>query len=78
MVLVLRTAVNLLFKLKNFSMAAAFARRLLELGPRPDVAAQARRVLAACEKAPGDAHHLNYDQHNPFDICAASYRPIYR
>uniref|UniRef100_UPI00358FCA42 coatomer subunit alpha isoform X1 n=1 Tax=Myxine glutinosa TaxID=7769 RepID=UPI00358FCA42 len=78
MVLVLRTAVNLLFKLKNFSMAAAFARRLLELGPRPDVAAQARRVLAACEKAPGDAHRLNYDQHNPFDICAASYRPIYR
>ena len=28
------------FQLKNFKTAASFARRLLELGPRPDVATQ--------------------------------------
>uniref|UniRef100_A0A674HU25 Coatomer subunit alpha n=1 Tax=Taeniopygia guttata TaxID=59729 RepID=A0A674HU25_TAEGU len=78
MILVLRTALNLFFKLKNFKSAATFARRLLELGPKPEVAQQTRKILAACEKNPVDSHQLNYDQHNPFDICAASYRPIYR
>ncbi|NWI05108.1 COPA protein, partial [Tichodroma muraria] len=78
MILVLRTALNLFFKLKNFKSAATFARRLLELGPKPEVAQQTRKILAACEKNPSDSHQLNYDQHNPFDICAASYRPIYR
>ena len=35
MILVLRTALNLFFK-----TAATFARRLLELGPKPEVAQQ--------------------------------------
>ena len=39
---------------------------------------QTRKILAACEKNPSDEHELKYDQHNPFDICAASYVPIYR
>lgn len=40
MVLVLRTAQNLFFKLRNFKTAAGFAKRLLELGPNPVVAQQ--------------------------------------
>uniref|UniRef100_A0A669DQS4 COPI coat complex subunit alpha n=1 Tax=Oreochromis niloticus TaxID=8128 RepID=A0A669DQS4_ORENI len=78
MVLVLRTALNLFFKLRNFKTAAGFARRLLELGPKPDVAQQTRKILAACEKNLTDAHQLNYDPHNPFDLCAASFVPLYR
>ena len=39
---------------------------------------QTRKILVACEKNPTDEHELKYDQHNPFDICAASYTPIYR
>lgn len=39
---------------------------------------QTRKILAACEKTPTDTHELKYDQHNPFDVCAASYVPIYR
>ncbi|TSL47686.1 Coatomer subunit alpha [Bagarius yarrelli] len=78
MVLVLRTALNLFFKLKNFKTAAGFARRLLELGPKPEVAQQTRKILAACEKNLTDAHQLNYDPHNPFDLCAASFTPLYR
>lgn len=77
-ILTLRTALNSFFKLKNFKTAAVFAQRLLELGPSQDVAQQTRRVLAACEKTPTNAHQLNYDEYNPFDICAASYVPIYR
>lgn len=32
----------------------------------------------ACERNPTDNQQLNYSPHNPFDICAASYTPIYR
>ncbi|XP_047539702.1 coatomer subunit alpha isoform X1 [Vanessa atalanta] len=77
-ILTLRTALNMFFKLKNFRTAASFARRLLELGPRPEVAQQARKILQACEKTPTDEHQLLYDEHNPFNICGLSYKPIYR
>ena len=61
-----------------FQSAAGFARRLLELGPKPDVASQTRKIIAACDKNPRDTHELRYDAHNPFDICASTYIPIYR
>lgn len=77
-ILTLRTALNMFFKLKNYKTASSFARRLLELGPRPDVAQQARKILQACELEPADEHKLEYDEHNPFSICAVTYRPIYR
>ena len=44
-ILTLRTACNLFFKLKNFKTAGSFARRLLELGPKPEVAQQTRKIL---------------------------------
>ncbi|XP_065175789.1 coatomer subunit alpha-like [Sycon ciliatum] len=78
LILTLRTALNLFFRLKNFKTAASFGRRLLELGPKPDVAQQARRVLAACDKNLTDAHQLRYDELNPFSVCGYSYVPIYR
>jgi coatomer protein complex subunit alpha (xenin) len=78
LILALRTAVNLFYKLKNFKTAASFARRLLELGPKPDVATQIRKVLQACDKNPTDAHKLLYDEFNPFTLCGSSYKPIYR
>jgi len=77
-VLTLRTALNLAFKLKNYKTAGSFARRLLELGPKPEVAQQTRKILQACDKNPSDEHKLEYDEHNPFDICAASFTPIYK
>lgn len=54
--------------------------RLLDLAPSTDVAAQTRKILQACEAAPTqeDAHILTYDPLNPFEICAATYVPIYR
>merc|ERR1712142_741768 len=77
-ILTLRTALNLFFKLKNYKTAGSFARRLLELGPKPEVAQQTRKILQACDKNPTDEHKLNYDEHNQFDICAASFVPIYK
>ncbi|PNF39948.1 Coatomer subunit alpha [Cryptotermes secundus] len=77
-ILTLRTALNLFFKLKNYKTAASFARRLLEQGPRQEVAQQARKILQACDKNLVDEHQLQYDEHNPFAICGRTYRPIYR
>ena len=76
--LTLRTACNLFFKLKNFKTAGSFARRLLELGPKPEVAQQTRKILQACDKNPTDEHKLDYDEFNPFDVDAGEYKPIYR
>lgn len=77
-ILTLRTALNMFFKLKNYKTAASFARRLLELGARPEVAQQTRKILQACEVNPIDEHTLQYDEHNPFVLCAATFQPIYR
>ncbi|XP_059622164.1 coatomer subunit alpha isoform X1 [Phlebotomus argentipes] len=77
-ILTLRTALNMFFKLKNYKTAASFARRLLELGPRMEVAQQARKMLQACEMNLTDEHNLLYDEHNPFNLCAVTYKPIYR
>eukprot|EP00241_Pyramimonas_parkeae_P000140 CAMPEP_0114250424 /NCGR_PEP_ID=MMETSP0058-20121206/14690_1 /TAXON_ID=36894 /ORGANISM="Pyramimonas parkeae, CCMP726" /LENGTH=1223 /DNA_ID=CAMNT_0001364079 /DNA_START=173 /DNA_END=3845 /DNA_ORIENTATION=- len=74
----LRSAMSIFFKLKNFDTAATFCRRLLELNPPPKVAQQARQVLAACEKSPGDAENLQYDARNPFVTCSKTFVPIYR
>lgn len=42
------------------------------------MAAQAKQVLAACEKNPVDEIPLNYDPRNPFDLCTVTFTPIYR
>lgn len=77
-ILTLRTALNMFFKLKNYKTAGSFARRLLELGPRQEVAQQARKILLACDKNPIDEQKLEYDEHNPFTLCGISYAPIYK
>ena len=74
----LRSAMTLFFKLKNYDTAAGFCRRLLELNPPVKVAQQAKQVLQACERTPGDEVKLNYDSRNPFVVCAATFVPIYR
>lgn len=77
-ILTLRTSLNMFFKLKNYKTAASFAKRLLELGPRPEVAQQARKILQACDSNLTDELPLLYDEHNPFALCGHSYTPIYR
>lgn len=77
-ILTLRTSLNMFFKMKNYKTAASFAKRLLDLGPRQEVAQQARKILQACDTNPTDELQLLYDEHNPFNLCGASYKPIYR
>ncbi|CAL8124546.1 unnamed protein product [Orchesella dallaii] len=78
LILTLRTAMNLNFQLKNYASASSFAKRLLEMGPKPDTAQQTRKMLKVCQEKLVDEHSMEYDEHNPFLICAKSYKPIYR
>lgn len=77
-ILTLRTAVNLMFKLKNYKTCSNMCRRLLEMGPQSDVAQQIRKILLVCEKDSNDQQKLEYDEHNPFSVCGYAYKPIYR
>ena len=78
LVLSLRSAMTIFFKLKNYNTCATFCRRLIELQPDEKMATQAKQVLAACEKNPVDAVSLEYDPRNPFEICASTFTPIYK
>jgi coatomer subunit alpha len=77
--LALRSAMTVFYKLGNLATCAHFCRRLLELSPPEKMAAQARQVLAACEKAPQDTDAaVRYDPRNPFDVCCLTFTPVYR
>ena len=78
LMLAIRSAMTTMFKLNNYVTAASLARRLLELGPKPEIAAQARKVQEMADRNPRDEIKLDYDEHNPFVICGASLTPIYR
>ncbi|KAJ7792912.1 coatomer subunit alpha-2 [Mycena olivaceomarginata] len=74
----LRSAVNVFTKANNQADAARFAKRLLELKPDPKIVAQMRQRIAAGERNPRNAVEISYDEFTPFEICAASYTPIYK
>jgi len=76
--LALRNAMVMAHNLKNHKLAALFARRLLELNPSADLSTKARKVVAFAERNPTDAKEIRYDDRNPFDLCCATYTPIYR
>lgn len=82
-ILVLSLAMALAYKAKNFIHAVGFARRLLEMpeaatAAYEDKASKARRVVAAGEKQGRNAVAVDYDERNPFVLCCASLKPIYR
>jgi coatomer protein complex subunit alpha (xenin) len=74
----LRSAMTAAFKLKLLKSASSFARRLLELNPKPEISTQARKVIQLAEAAPTDAFDYSYDERNPFVLCNAEFVPIYR
>ncbi|KAG8992071.1 hypothetical protein FRB95_004072 [Tulasnella sp. JGI-2019a] len=77
MVLALRSAISLFTKGKNPVAAAKFAQKLVDLRPDARVVAQAKQVIAAGQNA-RDTVEISYDEFTEFDICAASFTPIYK
>ncbi|THH32069.1 hypothetical protein EUX98_g2109 [Antrodiella citrinella] len=78
MQIALRSAIGVFAKANNHATAAKFARRLLELNPDPKIVAQARQRIAAGDRNPRNAVEIAYDEFTEFDICAASFTPIYK
>ncbi|KAF9448057.1 coatomer subunit alpha-2 [Macrolepiota fuliginosa MF-IS2] len=74
----LRSAIGAFAKANNQAHAARFAKRLLELNPDPKIAAQARQRIAAGDRNPRNAVEISYDEFTPFEVCAATYTPIYK
>ncbi|MCJ1432588.1 hypothetical protein MMC27_001945 [Xylographa pallens] len=75
--LTLMAAMKLAAGNKNFSSALSFANRMIANGGSPRLLEQARKMKAQCERSPQDKIDIEFDQFAEFDICAASYTPIY-
>ncbi|GJJ15119.1 hypothetical protein Clacol_009394 [Clathrus columnatus] len=76
--LALRNAIMLLPKANNHATAAKLARRLLDLQPDAKIVARARAIIAAGERNPRNAIEISYDEFTEFEICGASFTPIYK
>ncbi|KAF5389654.1 hypothetical protein D9757_004110 [Collybiopsis confluens] len=74
----LRSAITVFGKANNPAHAARFAQRLLDLRPDARIAATARQRVAAGERNPRNTVEITYDEFTPFEICAASYTPIFK
>ncbi|KAG8884766.1 hypothetical protein FRB97_003287 [Tulasnella sp. 331] len=77
MVLALRSAISVFTKGKNPVAAAKFAQKLVDLKPDARVVAQAKQVIAAGQNA-RDTVEISYDEFTEFEVCAASFTPIYK
>ncbi|KAF9892950.1 hypothetical protein FE257_000542 [Aspergillus nanangensis] len=75
--LALMAAMKLAFANKNYSSALSFANRMLANGGSAKLLDQAKKIKAQCERNPQDRIEIEFDQFAEFDICAASYSPIY-
>jgi coatomer protein complex subunit alpha (xenin) len=75
--LALMAAMKLSFANKNYNSALGFANRMLANGGSVKLLDQARRIKAQCERNPSDAIDIEFDQFAEFDICAASFTPIF-
>ncbi|KAJ5252072.1 hypothetical protein N7489_002482 [Penicillium chrysogenum] len=75
--LALMAAMKLAFANKNYGSALSFANRMLANGGSAKLLEQAKKIKAQCERNPQDQIDIDFDPFAEFDICAASYTPIY-
>ncbi|KAF1809077.1 Coatomer, alpha subunit [Eremomyces bilateralis CBS 781.70] len=75
--LALFAAMNLAHKNKQLSSALSFANSVIEKGTNAKFKESARKIKAICERNPNDTLEIEFDQFAEFDVCAASYTPIY-
>lgn len=66
------------FKNKNYSSASFFASELLALVPSGAKAEQAQKIKARADTISSDAVEIDFDPYADFDICSASFTPIYK
>jgi len=75
-----RSAMTLAFRLKQWSLAARMARRLLDLQPDEAIAAQAQKVLTASSQQSSQSTQyleVRFDDMLDFDLDPAQHLPLY-
>lgn len=65
------------FKNKNYSSASYFAGELLQIVTTGAKAEQAKKIRAKSDSISSDAIEIDFDPYAEFDICCASFTPIY-
>jgi len=68
---------NFANKNKQYSTALSFANQLIDRTSNAKFKETARKIKAVCERNPSDAVEIDFDQFADFEICAASFTPIY-
>lgn len=66
------------FKNKNYSSASYFASELLSIVSSGAKAEQAQKIKARADTIASDAIEIDFDPYAEFDICSASFTPIYK
>lgn len=73
----LNAAMGFANKNKQLNTALNFANALLDRTGNAKMKETAKRVKAVAERNPSDAIEIDFDTFADFEICAASYTPIY-
>lgn len=76
-VLALRVAMKTAFDSKNYTHAAGFARRLLELKPPQGLAGTARKVMQVADGNMTNADEIDYDDRRDFQVDCGDLVPLY-
>lgn len=66
------------FKNKNFTGASYFAGELLQIVSTGAKAEKAQKIRAKADSISSDAVEIDFDPYAEFDICCASFTPIYK
>lgn len=74
----LQVAMTQSFKHKNFVSASLFASELLSISSTGPRAEQALKLKAKADSISSDAIEIDFDPYAEFDICPATFTPIYK
>jgi coatomer subunit alpha len=75
--LALRAAMKTAYDTENLTLAAGFARRLLDLSPAPQLAQNARKVMQVCDRNMVNKDQVDYDERREFVVECATFGPLY-
>jgi len=75
--LALLSAMQLASRNRNYNSALSFANRIIANGGASKIVDAAKKAKAACERSPNDSIDIEFDQFAEFEVCAASFTPIY-
>lgn len=74
----LQVAMSNCFKNKNFASASYFASEFLKIAKPGPRYSQAETIKAKADSIARDEIEIDFDPYAEFDICAATYTPIYK